>query len=284
MDEKALGKRLQVARKRAGLTQQELCQKAGLSYSTLAKIERGAIRSPSVFTVANIAAATGTTVEDLMGAAVAGLGSPALSSAKKRSKSGVRFVYFDVNDTLVRYFHKGIGQIAELSGLPTDMVETIFWRHHTDIATGKITMAEYNTSFARDLGLPDIDWRHYYMDSVEPMPGVKELVDWTAGHYEIGLLSNNLPGFIDEMIQNGIIPKVKYDVIVDSSKVGCLKPEPAIFEKAVQLASMEPSEILLIDNDRPNLIAADRQGWQVVWFDDMDPEDSIARAREALVF
>jgi len=66
VNEKALGKRLQLARKRAGMTQQELCQKAGLSYSTLAKIERGAIRSPSVFTVAAIAQATGTSVEDLL--------------------------------------------------------------------------------------------------------------------------------------------------------------------------------------------------------------------------
>jgi transcriptional regulator with XRE-family HTH domain len=46
LDEKGLGKRLQAARQKAGLTQQTLCQKAGLSYSTLAKIERGAIKSP----------------------------------------------------------------------------------------------------------------------------------------------------------------------------------------------------------------------------------------------
>ena len=47
--EVGLGRRLQEARKKANFTQQELCQKAGLSYSTLAKIERGAIKSPSIF-------------------------------------------------------------------------------------------------------------------------------------------------------------------------------------------------------------------------------------------
>ena len=36
-----LGKRVQDFRKKAGFTQQELCHKAKLSYSTLAKIERG---------------------------------------------------------------------------------------------------------------------------------------------------------------------------------------------------------------------------------------------------
>jgi transcriptional regulator with XRE-family HTH domain len=47
MDEVGLGKTLQAARQKAGLTQQELCNQAELSYSTLAKIERGAIKSPS---------------------------------------------------------------------------------------------------------------------------------------------------------------------------------------------------------------------------------------------
>ncbi|MGH7156740.1 MAG: HAD-IA family hydrolase [Candidatus Saccharimonadales bacterium] len=284
IDEKALGKRLQLARKRAGLTQQELCQKAGLSYSTMAKIERGAIRSPSVFTVANIAAATGTPLESLLDMPGQTLGSPAPANSKKRSKSGVRFVYFDVNDTLVRFFHRAFAQIAQVSGHPSDMVETIFWRDHNAIATGQISMEDYNISFAKELGLDSIDWRDYYMENVEPMPEIKSFVEWTADNYEVGLLSNNLPGFIDEMRQKGIIPDVKYDSVVDSSKVGLLKPDPKIFEAAQELASVAPSEILLIDNDRPNLISADRAGWQVVWFDDLDPAGSIARAKDTLAF
>src|SRR5438105_4593696 len=102
MDEKALGRRLRLARKRAGLTQQELCQKAGLSYSTLAKIERGAIRSPSVFTVASIAEATGSSMEDLLD--LQSQGHRSATPAKTRSKSGVTFVYLDVNGTIVRFF------------------------------------------------------------------------------------------------------------------------------------------------------------------------------------
>src|SRR5579862_5719437 len=104
MDEKALGKRLQLARKRAGLTQQELCQKAGLSYSTLAKIERGAIRTPSVFTVANIAAVTGVSLEELLDMSGRGAGGAAMpADTKKLSRTGVRFVYLDVNGVLVRF-------------------------------------------------------------------------------------------------------------------------------------------------------------------------------------
>jgi transcriptional regulator with XRE-family HTH domain len=106
MDEKTLGKRLQLARKRAGLTQQELCQKAGLSYSTLAKIERGAIKSPSVFTVAAISGATGTHIDDLLNIQPQGVNSTTPVTPKKRAKSGVTFVFFDVNGVCVRFLHK----------------------------------------------------------------------------------------------------------------------------------------------------------------------------------
>src|SRR5437762_10472984 len=149
MDERALGRRLQLARRRAGLTQQELCQKAGLSYSTLAKIERGAIRSPSVFTVASIAGVTGTPLEDLLDVRSKSLKSPAPAKPKKRSKTGVRFVYVDVNGTLVRFFHRAFTEIARLADKPTDIVETMYWRHNSAVESGQMSLEDFNEVLAK---------------------------------------------------------------------------------------------------------------------------------------
>jgi transcriptional regulator with XRE-family HTH domain len=102
MDEVGLGKSLQRARQKAGITQQELCQKAELSYSTLAKIERGAIKSPSIFTIQRISQALGVDLNELVGI----LPSNAKVSAKKRSKTGIRFVYFDINGVLYGFTTK----------------------------------------------------------------------------------------------------------------------------------------------------------------------------------
>jgi transcriptional regulator with XRE-family HTH domain len=152
VNEKALGKRLQSARRQAGLTQQELCQKAGLSYSTLAKIERGAIKSPSVFTVASIAATTGVSMERLLDIELtAGAPIPA-QSAKKQSKTGVRFVYIDVNGVLIRFFHRAFTQIADEAGVGADVVETIFWRHNEAACRGDLSLQEFNNIFAGVLG------------------------------------------------------------------------------------------------------------------------------------
>jgi FMN phosphatase YigB (HAD superfamily)/DNA-binding XRE family transcriptional regulator len=284
MDEKALGKRLQLARKRAGLTQQELCQKAGLSYSTLAKIERGAIKTPSVFTVAHIAAATGTPLESLLDIQDFNSASSTPVSSKKRSRTGVRFVYFDVNGVLVRFFHRAFTQITDDTGARADLAENLFWRHNDALCRGQLSLQELNEIFDKGLNTQGFNWENYYMGSVEPMPEMKEFVDWCAEHYSVGLLSNTAPGFLDEMRSRQLIPDLKYDAIADSSKIGAVKPEPKIFEAAQELAGVEPNEILLIDNERPNLTAADKAGWQVLSFDDFDPAGGIAQAREILAF
>ncbi len=282
MDEKALGKRLQLARKRAGLTQQQLCQKAGLSYSTLAKIERGAIRSPSAFTVASIAQATATPLEDLLEMAPRSTNSPAPS--KKRSKSGVTFVYFDVNDVLVRSIHKAFGFIASQTHQPLDVVETVFYRYLDQALTAKISLTEFNRQMAEHLKTKDFDIEKIYFDNLEAIPAGQELLKWVAEYFEVGLLTNHFPGFTDRLLKDGHLPDVPLAAVVDSSKAGYIKPQPKIYEIAQEMANVSVNEILFIDNERPNLIEADRQGWQVIWFDDYQPEDSLTRVKAALEF
>jgi len=284
VDEKTLGKRLQLARKRAGLTQQELCQKAGLSYSTLAKIERGAIKTPSVFTVAHIATATGTPLEDLLGSETLTIGTPAPQNTKKRSKTGVRFVYFDVNGVLVRFFHRAFTDITQDTGARADLAENLFWRNNDAVCRGSMSLEQLNQAFNEELKTQNFDWKSYYMNSVEPMPEVKEFVEWCCQYYDVGLMSNTAPGFLDEMRAKTLIPDVNYATVVDSSKVGSIKPEEKIYQIAQEMANVQPNEILLIDNERPNLTAADKVGWQVLSFDDFQPSESINHAKKILEF
>lgn len=281
-NEKQLGEKLQLARRRAGLTQQELCHKAGLSYSTLAKIERGAIKSPSAFTVAAIAEATNTPLDELLG--IKSAKSTVSTVPKKTSKSGVKFVYFDVNGVLVRFYQRAFTEIARYSHQTADAVETLFWRHNDAVNRGSMSLKEFNHKLAKDLDVAEFDWQKFYMDNIEPMPGMDKLVNWAATHYEVGLLSNNMPGFIEELKVKGAIPNLPYTSVVDSSKIGSIKPEPRIYEVAEQLSAVKAKEILFIDDSRFNLTAADKRGWHVLWFNDYDPQESIDRIKKALEF
>ncbi len=276
MDEVGLGQLLQNARKRAGLTQQELCHKAGLSYSTLAKIERGAIKAPSIFTIQSIAGALNTSLTDLVG-------TPSVPAApKKRSKTGIRFVYFDINGCLVRFFHPAFTRLAEDTGVSAELIETTFWHFNDLVCRGDMTMPEFNQLFAEKLGIESVDWENYYFEAIDVVSEMQSVLNWAAEHYQVGLLSNIMPGFIPRMIQEGALPQVSYDQIIDSSVEKTIKPEPTIFEIAQARSGVEPHEILLIDDSRSNLMAAEKLGWHVMWFDDYRPDVSSERIKTAL--
>lgn len=278
MDEVGLGKSLQRARQKAGITQQELCHRAGLSYSTLAKIERGAIKSPSVFTIQRIAQALGVDLNELIGTAP----SNSQIDTKKRSKIGIRFVYFDINGCIVRFYHKAFTKLASETGLGAESIETAFW-HYNDLACrGEISLDQFNTKFSEKLGIPKIDWKSYYLEAVEPIPEMQELIRSVARDYYVGLLSNIMSGLIDALKERKFIPDVAYHAIIDSSQVGAVKPEAKIYEVAQSQSGVAPSEILLVDDSRSNLMAAEKMGWHVLWFDDYEPQDSIPKIKEAL--
>jgi FMN phosphatase YigB (HAD superfamily)/DNA-binding XRE family transcriptional regulator len=283
MDEVGLGELLQEARKKAGLTQQELCQKANLSYSTLAKIERGAIKAPSIFTIQSIAAALGLSLTDLMGE-FSQPGPKTAETPKKRSKNGVRFVYFDINGCLVRFYHRAFTKIAEDSGKPADVIETAFWHFNDDVCRGELPMDEFNRLLGGRFELPQFDWRVYYLEAIEPIREMDDLVAWANEHYYVGLLSNIMPGQIKEMLARGLIPNVDYAAIVDSSEAGSIKPEARIYELAQEKSHVAPEEILFVDDSRTNIMAAEKLGWKVLWFDDYNPEESVKRLRDSLEF
>lgn len=283
MDEKGLGKRLQEARKNAGMTQQVLCSKANISYSTLAKIERGAIKSPSIFTIQHIAVALGVSLDTLMGMEeLVGQLTTHIRAANSVSKSGVRFVYFDINGCLVHFFHRAFMSLAEKSGVSADLIETTFWSYNDEVCRGTMPIEDFNRRCASRFGMESMDWESIYLETVEPVRGMEELVRWASQHYRVGLLTNIMPGFIPKMRARGLIPDVDYDVIIDSSEVGYIKPEPEIFQVATEKSGVKPSEILLVDDSRPNIMAVDKLGWHVLWCDDYHPEETIARIRNSL--
>lgn len=274
-DELALASKIQNARKAAGLTQQQLCDRAGLAYSTLAKIERGAIKSPSIFTIQTIASVCGIGLDELVGVASG-------ASGKKRSASGISFVYFDVNGCLVHFFQKAFAKIAEDTGQPHERVESAYWHYNDEVCRGDISVAEFNASFAAKLGLAELDWVSYYLDALEPVEAAHELVTSVAKDFRVGLLTNIMPGLLDELRHRRLVPDIDYDVIIDSSEVKAIKPEAKIYEIAGEKAGVPASEILFVDDSRVNLTAAERLGWRVMWFDDYHAKESAARVKQAL--
>lgn len=278
MNEKGLGVRLQAARQKAGLTQQQMCQKANLSYSTLAKIERGAIKAPSIFTIQSIAGALDSSLDELVGAS-----SPARPARQtRRTAGGASFIYFDVNGCLVRFHQNAFNQIAADYGLTPDVVEMAYLHYNDDACKGILTLDDFNNAMAQRLGLESLDWASYYLNAAQPVEAMHKLMAWVSQTYRFGLLTNIMPGLLLGLKAAGKVPDLRYDAVLDSSELGVIKPDPRIFEIAAEQADVPVSELLLIDDTQGNLSAAEKLGWQVIRFDYAQPEASTARIREAL--
>lgn len=88
-----------------------------------------------------------------------------------------------------------------------------------------------------------------------------------ADGYTIGLLTNSFKEFRD--IIESRIDFALFDVVVDSSEVGCRKPEPEIYELATQRLGGDASSIVYIDDFLANVEGADRAGWSTIHLTDV---------------
>ncbi len=291
-EEKKLGADLQAARQNKGLTQQQLCEKADLSYSTLTKIERGAIKAPSIFTVASLARELDLSLDALVGSVDSKHGSEdslgAYGGAQnnlRTSKTGVKFLYMDINGCLVQFFQDAFLQIATDFGLSAGRVEAAFWRLNEDANRGEISSEQLNQQLSKSLGTDKIiDWNEYYLSAIKPIPEMIELLNWASKNYRVGLLSNINQGVIKQLLAKNILPAINYSSIIDSSEIGLIKPQKQIFELAVQKSGVQAEEILLVDDNRDNIMSAQEVGIQVCWFDGFDPQESAQKIRALLEF
>jgi FMN phosphatase YigB (HAD superfamily) len=122
------------------------------------------------------------------------------------------------------------------------------------------------------------------LNSLEPVKEMHDALLWAAQYYRVGLMSNIMAGQIKAMINRGVLPNIPYEAIADSSELGAIKPEAAMYKKAAELGKVKPQEILLIDDNRTNLMAAEQMGWHVLWFDDYRPGETETQIKQTLEF
>jgi epoxide hydrolase-like predicted phosphatase len=85
--------------------------------------------------------------------------------------------------------------------------------------------------------------------------------------YRLGLLMNSFRELRSTI--EGRIDFSAFDVVVDSSDVGCRKPESAIFSIMEQQLGTEPARILYLDDVMANVEAAHHAGWGTIYVTDL---------------
>lgn len=111
---------------------------------------------------------------------------------------------------------------------------------------------------------------------------VDEMIDiireLRADGHRIGLLTNSFAEF--QPILRERLDFALFDVFVDSSDVGCRKPEPEIYALTTERLGMPADRIVYLDDFRANVEGARSAGWTAIHV--TDPIAAIAELRALL--
>jgi putative hydrolase of the HAD superfamily len=160
-------------------------------------------------------------------------------------------------------------------GLPDDFIRSVnatnphnnAWAH---LERSEITAAQFDTRFGDESELlghrvPGADVLALLAGDVRPeMVALLDRVK--AAGYLVACLTNNVSAGHDDDQRSSEIGAVmaRFDAVVESSKVGCRKPEPRFYEIACELLSVEPNECVFLDDLGINLKPAAAMGMTTI--------------------
>ena len=117
----------------------------------------------------------------------------------------------------------------------------------------------------------NVDIWEVFMAMAENGGGLRtELVDYIpiirAAGLATGIITNNVVEFRDHW--RGMLPVDElFDFVIDSSEVGMRKPNPAIFQLALDTGGFTPAEVLFLDDFQGNVVAAQALSIQSILVD-----------------
>lgn len=118
-------------------------------------------------------------------------------------------------------------------------------------------------------------WNDIFWENLE----VSEIIRSLKGKKRLGLLSNTNPLHFDYILSKFPVVKV-FDKRFLSHEVGFKKPAIEIFQKALEWASVEPEEILFIDDMKQHVEVAVSLGMQGIHFTScQDLKDNLIKFR-----
>lgn len=198
----------------------------------------------------------------------------------------IKFIYFDLGGV---FFHWRIGvkRLAEKFGVDYEVFERVRVKYDNMACRGQMTTEELWRKFQEELNFQspaNFNFADWWVRHFEVIPESHGLAKELSAKYKIGVLTNVYPGVYEKQIENGLVPSLNYCAVIKSCEVGIVKPEKQIYKVAQEKVKLSPLEIFYTDDLKINVEAAQKLGWQAVWFDENHPQNSVEKIREGLLF
>ena len=186
--------------------------------------------------------------------------------------SNIEAIIFDFGGVMVPFSQMDSlkEQESRLGLQPEKLAETLWQSADWRLAeVGAITDEEYWRRIGARLGLHTSEAiRSFQQDlfrDARTDPRMADLVQRLQGRYRTGLLSNAsdvLPRLLRERYGLGGL----FDVEVFSALVGLAKPDPAIYQLALERLGTAPEATVFVDDYEPNVASAAALGIRAIHF------------------
>lgn len=203
----------------------------------------------------------------------------------------IRFIYFDLDDTLLDHSRAERAALedlydrhrASMKGRSFEEVHAHYRKINPEIwraySTGEIDKEEARTNRFVRLGeavpitdsnvvrsLPDA-YLEQYSRHWTPVSGAFEAFERLAAHVPVGILTNGFAEIQQAKFHRFPVLERRASAVVISETVGYMKPDRRIFEHAGRLAGVDSSEILYVgDSHRSDVVGGRSAGWSVAWY------------------
>lgn len=196
----------------------------------------------------------------------------------------IKAVFFDLGGVIVRTeFQAPRQQLAEKLGMEYDDLDRIVFDSDSGIraSMGEISSAEHWAFVIQRLKRPASELslirdEFFAGDIVDRT--LLEYVRSLRGNYKTGIISNAWSDLRD------FIAREKFDDAFDdmiiSAEVGAMKPEPKIFQIALERFGVKPKEAVFVDDFYANIEGCEKVGMQGIHF--RDAESTLQQLKKLL--
>jgi putative hydrolase of the HAD superfamily len=202
----------------------------------------------------------------------------------------IEAVFWDFGGVILTSPFDAFARYERRRGLPGGVIRSINATNpHTNawarLERTEISTADFDEEFAREAAAIGLDIRG--ADVLELLAGdvrkemVQALDGVIAAGYRTACLTNNVVADGDVDVRPEVAAVMaRFDHVVESSKVGVRKPEPAFYELACRLTGVEPAAVVFLDDLGVNLKPAAAMGMTTIKV--TDPAAAIAELESVL--
>ena len=160
--------------------------------------------------------------------------------------------------------------LADRMGMPREELEDmVFDNESGDRAQlGEISVDEHWENIRQQMGLDAAgisEFRRQFWDGDRLDVELVDYIRSLRGRYKTGLLSNAFSD-LREVVTTLLNFADAFDDMVISAEVHLMKPDPRIYQYALQRLGAAPQEAVFIDDIRQNVEGARSQGMQAIHF------------------